>query len=291
MRSWILIVFLIATSAKAQRPESLLVGPGDLVHIQIFDTPELDQRTRVTDSGKVSLLVGGDVKVSNLTPAEAARSIEKVLRDGDFILRPRVAVFVEEYATQKVSVLGEVKQPGAYAISTPRSVLDVLTLAGGLTELADRKIVVERQETGEKTSYYVSNKAEVAIDTAVRINPGDTLVVPKAGIVYVLGDVKMPGGYTMTNNAAQLSVLELCARAGGTNHTAVPSHARLIRRSADGSYIDMALSLSDIQKGKKSDMNLQADDVVYVPFSYLRNFAVSASGLVASASSAAIYRF
>jgi polysaccharide export outer membrane protein len=108
--------------------------------------------------------------------------------------------------------------------------------------------------------------------------------------VYALGDVRSPGGYTMTNNEGKISVLELVARAGGTNHTAVPSHARLIRKS-DAGYVELSLPLSAMQKGKHADLDLQADDIVYVPFSYLRNFATDASGLVASASSAAIYRF
>lgn len=288
--NWILSLFLLAICVAAQQPESLLIGPGDLLHVQVFDTPELGQDARVTDTGELPLLLGGNVKVAALTPAEAARSIEKALLNGHILLHPRVAVTVAEYATQKVSVLGEVKAPGAYAINTPRSVLDVLTLAGGLTDLADRKILIERKGTAEKVPYFVSNKAGVAMETAVKVNPGDTLFVAKAGIVYVLGDVKAPGGYTMTNNEAQLSVLELVARAGGTNHTAVPSHAKLIRKT-NGTYVTTALPLSAMQKGKKADLPLQADDIVYVPFSYLRNAAVSASGLAASLGSAAIYQF
>jgi polysaccharide export outer membrane protein len=289
-RNWMLICFLLATCAMAQQPESLLIGPGDLLHVQVFDTPELGQDARVTDTGALPLLLGGDVKVSALTPAEAARAIEKALLNGHILLHPRVAVTVAEYATQKVSVLGEVKASGAYAINTPRSVLDVLTLAGGLTDLADRKILIKRKGTAEKVPYFVSNKAGVAMDTAVKVNPGDTLFVAKAGIAYVLGDVKQPGGYAMTNNEAQLSVLELVARAGGTNHSAVPSHARLIHRTAQG-YQDESLSLSDMQKGKKPDVALTANDIIYVPFSYMRNFALSASGIAASLGSAAIYQF
>ena len=129
MRKVILAFLLIAGWAGAQQPESLLIGPGDLLHVQVFDTPELEQKdARVTDAGELPLILGGNVKVAPLTPAEAARAIEKALLDGHFLLRPRVTVTVEEYATQKVSVLGEVKTPGAYAISTPRSVLDVLSL-------------------------------------------------------------------------------------------------------------------------------------------------------------------
>lgn len=115
--------------------------------------------------------------------------------------------------------------------------------------------------------------------------------MPKAGIVYVLGDVKTPGGYTMTNNEGKLTVLELVARAGGTNHTAVPSHSRLIHKGEGSGYTETSLELSAMQKGKQQDQFLQAGDIVYVPFSYLRNVAVNAGGIAASLGSAAIYRF
>ncbi len=286
--SWLLL--LCTGVAFAQSSESLLIGPGDLLHVQVFDTPELEQTGRVTDDGNLQLIMGGKVRVAGLTPSGAARVIEEVLVHNHILLKPHVLVTVAEYATQKVSILGQVKVPGTYVIETPRSVLDVLSMAGGLTELADRKILIERKGTKEKIPYFVSNDAGVSLDTAVKVNPGDTVIVPKAGIAYVLGDVKMPGGYTMTNNEAQLTVLELVARAGGTNHTAVPSHAKLIRKTEAG-YIETPLPLSDMQKGKKPDMPLQANDIIYVPFSYLRNFALGAAGLASAAASAAVYRF
>jgi polysaccharide export outer membrane protein len=197
---------------------------------------------------------------------------------------------VEDYATAKVSVLGDVRAPGAYPINTPRSVLDVLTLAGGLIPTADRKVVIERRGTKERIPYYVSNKPDAALDTAVMVNPGDSLIVPKAGIVYVLGDVAHPGGYTMTNNDAQLSVLQVIARAGGTNTSAVPSHAKLIHKK-DNSYVEEALPLSAMQKGNRADMMLQPDDIIWVPFSYLRHFASNANQVVGQIGAAAIYNF
>jgi polysaccharide export outer membrane protein len=287
---WIFVCLLLAATAATQSTESLLIGPGDLLHVRVFDTPELEQHARVTDAGELPLILGANVKVVGLTPAEAARAVEKRLLDGHFLLNPRVLVSVDQYATQNVSVLGEVKSPGAYPIGAPRSVLDVLTLAGGLTDLADRKVMIERHGTSERVPYFVSNQPGVAMDTSVRVDPGDTILVPKAGIVYVLGDVSRPGGYTMTNNEAQLSVLELVARAGGTNRSAVPSHAKLIRKT-NGTYTEMAIQLSAMQKGNHADMPLQADDIVYVPFSYLRNFAVQSAGVAASVGSAAVYRF
>ena len=101
-----------------------------------------------------------------------------------------------------------------------------------------------------KVNYFLSNNSNDAIDTSVLVNPGDKVLVPKAGLVYVLGDVKTPGGYVMSNNSSQLTVLQLVAAAGGTNHSAVPSHARLIRKDGATGHTDNPLPLSAMQKGQ-----------------------------------------
>jgi polysaccharide export outer membrane protein len=287
---WIALTLLLAPGLKAQTKESLLIGPGDLLHIQVFDTPELEERARVTDAGELPLVMGGSVKVSALTPAQAAKAIQDSLLREHLLLNPRVLVGVEQYATQNVTILGEVRAPGAFPIGTPRTIVEVLALAGGLTDLADRKVLIERHGSTDKVPYFVSNLPDAALDSAVQVNPGDTIIVPKAGIVYALGDVGRPGGYTMTNNEGLISVLELVARAGGTPPNAVPSHARLIRKIG-GSYTETPLPLSAMQKGKRPDLPLQADDIVYVPFSYLLNFGMQASGIAASIGSAAVYKF
>ena len=246
--------------ATAQTKESLLIGPGDQLHVQVFDTPELEEHVRVTDAGEISLALGGDVKVSSLTAAQAAKVIEEALLRGNVLLHPRVLVAIEQFATQNVSVLGEVKNPGIYPVGTPRSVLDLLALAGGLTELADRKVVVQRHGTREKISYYVSNVPVAALDSAVQIYPGDTILVPRAGIVYALGAVGHPGGYTLTNNDGRTSALELLARAGGASQMSAPAHAKLIRKSGDN-YIEIDLQLKKMEKGELADIQLQADDI------------------------------
>lgn len=288
--SGFLLLLLAVSRVAAQTNETLLIGPGDLLHVQVFDTPELEQHARVTDAGELPIILGDNVKVSALTPNEAAHAIEKALFDKRYMLHPKVLVTVEQYATQSVSVLGEVKTPGAYPVNTPRSILDVLALAGGLTGVADRKILIKHRGAQEKVPYFVANNADAAFATEVKIYPGDTILVPKVGIVYVLGDVRSPGGYTMNNNETDISVLQLVARAGGTNHSAVPSHAKLIRKNAQG-YTEIALPLSAMQKGNKDDLRLLPDDIVFVPFSYIRNIAINLGGIVASASSAAIYQF
>ncbi len=275
----------------AQVSETLLIGPGDQLHIQVMDLPEMDARPRVTDAGEVPVTGVGNVKVAGLTPAAAATTIHDRLISAHYLNHPEVVVSVDQYATQTVSVLGQVRASGAYPIGTGRSILDVLALAGGLNEAADRNILIERKaDPVHPVHYNVSNDADQAVAHQLTVYPGDTIVVPKAGIVYVLGDVNRPGGYVMSNNQSQLTMLQAIAIAGGLTKSAKQGHARLIRKQPDGQFSDRELSVGDLQRGKLPDMAMLPGDVLFVPFSYARNLATTgAGGIAASASSAAIY--
>jgi polysaccharide biosynthesis/export protein len=288
MLKGLLLAGCLTTTLLAQK-ESMLIGPGDEVEVEVFDTPDLDQNGRVTDAGEFPLMLGGKVRLASLTPIEAARTIEAALISSHVMYYPKVLVTVTQYATQNVTVFGQVNKPGAYSIDTPRSVVDVLGLAGGLTDLADRHVTIERHTSHRQISYYVSNRPGDLQDQTAMVNPGDKLIVPKAGIVYVLGDVARPGGYPMTNNDGTLTVLQAVATAGGTASSAAPNSSRLIRRTAAGGYQSDPIPFSSMQKGKKPDMPLQAGDIVYVPFSYLRNAALGVTSIAAAATGAALY--
>jgi polysaccharide export outer membrane protein len=284
------LIASMSTISFAATPESLLIGPGDTLHVLVLDTPEFEQHPRVTDAGEIPLIGVGNLSVVGLTPAAAALKIRERLINMHYMNHPDVTVTIEQYATQLVSVLGQVKTPGAYSISTSRSILSVIALAGGLTESADYRITIQRRDPSQQpVSYTLSNDARAAIADEVQVFPGDTVVVPKAGIAYVLGDVNRPGGFVMQNNHSQLTVLQAVALAGGTPPSAVPSHAKLIRKTPEGGYREIAVNFSAMQKGKQSDIVMEPDDILYMPFSYLRNIASTSSGIVASASSAAIY--
>ena len=286
----VLILFCCAGCCLAQT-ESLTIGPGDMLHLKVLEAPELEQAARVSDAGTLTLILGGKVQVAGLTPAEAAVAIERALVEGHYVLTPHVSVTTEQTATQNVTILGQVRSPGSYPIATPRPILDVLALAGGLNDLAQRKVTIQRHSTKERVDYVLSNSANAALDANVPVYPGDTVLVPKADVVYVLGDVNRPGGIAIVTNDSKLSALQALSLAGGTPPNAVPSHSRLIRKQADGSHVELPLQLSAMQKGKEPDIPLQGDDIIYVPFSYARNMAVGAGSLVGATSSAAIYRF
>ncbi len=275
-------------SAMAQTTESLLIGPGDMLHITVFDTPELEQHARVTDDGNVPLVFLGNVHVAGLTPEGAARLIEKDLVDKQYMKHPQVTVNLDSLGTQGVLVSGQVNHPGSVQIDTSKTVLDVLSLAGGLTEVADRHVTIERHGTGERVQYFLSNNPEEAFDHSVLIHPGDKILVPKAAVAYMLGDVYRPGGFAFTNNSSQLTALQMVALAGGTQPNAMPSNAQLIRRNGDG-FTKTKIQLSDMQKGKIADFVLQPDDIIYVPFSYMKNIALNAAQIASAAGSSAVY--
>jgi polysaccharide export outer membrane protein len=286
----LLLLFCCAACCGAQT-ESLTIGPGDLLHVKVLEASELEQSAKVTDAGTFTLILGGTVHVAGFTPPEAALAIERALVEGHYLLTPHVSVMTEQTATQNVTIMGQVHSPGSYPIGTPRPILDVLALGGGLTDLADRKVTIQRHASTERVTFVVSNSANAALDGSVSVFPGDTVLVSKADVVYILGDVNRPGGFAMVTNDQKLSAVQAISLAGGTPPNAVPSHARLIRKQADGSHVEIPLQLSAMEKGKQPDIQLQADDIVYVPFSYARNMAVGASSLVGATSSAAIYYF
>ncbi|HZZ40551.1 MAG TPA: polysaccharide biosynthesis/export family protein [Acidobacteriaceae bacterium] len=281
----------ITSAASAAPAESLLIGPGDLLRITVLRESELDQKVRVLDSGEISLELAGNVPVQGLTPAEAAARIATRYRDGNFLLHPEVSVLVEEYATQNVTVLGQVAHPGTVRLAAPRTLIDVLSLAGGFNEFADRHIVVERKardgQPAERIRAYLPNRAEDALNADILVRPGDTVLVPKAGIVYVLGDVAHPGGYVMQNDS-KLSVLQAIALASGTSKTASERKARLVR-TIDGRPLSINLPLRDMERGREPDVSLQANDIVYVPFSVMRNLSLGLANITTAASSALIY--
>jgi polysaccharide export outer membrane protein len=155
--------------------------------------------------------------------------------------------------------------------------------------VADRHITIERHgDPNHKFDYYYSNVAGTALDDDPMVYPGDTVIVPKVAVVYVLGDVLKPGGYPVNTNNSQITVLEAISLAGSANHTAAIGKSKLVRRTSTG-VEEIDLPVNAIQKGQKPDIALMPDDVVYVPFSFLRNVAVNGQSILASATSAVVY--
>ncbi len=265
------------------------IASGDLLGVSVYDSPELTQKVRVEADGSVQLALIGATKVVGLTAQEAATLIAGELQRRNFLLQPQVNVLIEEYSSQGVSVTGEVQHPGVYSVLGSRTLLDVISMAGGLSSTADTNITIRRRSgTEENVSVNLKNDdAKASLANNVQVFPGDLIVVPRAGIVYVLGDVNRPGGFTMQNNG-KITVLQALAQAGGTNRSASMNGATLLSKGSSG-YVSKQIRIGDLVRGRGEDIELHPNDILYVPNSVLKSVGQSTQAIVTSIGSASIY--
>ncbi len=252
---------------KPQAPADrtvLLIGGGDLLKVSVLGVPESDQEVRVNEAGDISLNFVGSVHVAGLSTTAAQEAIRKKLIAGGFFTDPQVSVFSKEYATQGVSVLGEVQKPGVYPLLGSRRLFDVLSLAGGTSQQAGKVVSITHRDHPESpTSVSLSNDAAESAKNNVEVFAGDTVLVSRAGVVYVVGDVHRPSGVVM-NNGSEMTVLQAIAMAEGTNATAALSKAKLIRRTPTGPK-ETPMNLKDMLASRAPDVRLQAEDIIFVP--------------------------
>jgi len=256
------------TSAGFNQYSSLArLGPGDLLEIGVYNVPELSTKARVGNSGDIYLPLIDYVHVGDLTVEEAQAVIEKRLAGGGFVRNPHVTIFLDESTSQGVTILGEVVKPGIYPALGDRRLYDLISAAGGFTASAGRKVSVVRQRSQTPITVNLPRNLADDLQDNLEIQPGDTITVPRAPIIYVVGDVGRPAGLLVDNGS--LTVLQALALAGGTNHTAKLSAVRIIRKGPAG-MTETKVPLKKMLEAKAADMNLQADDILFVPLSGVR---------------------
>ena len=291
-------------------PAKYRIGPDDVLDINVFAAPELNRIVRVSSGGDISLPLLASVPAAGLTPAELEAHLRDLLRR-TYMKDPNVSVFVRDLQSHPVSVVGAVKTPGVFQVRGPKTLLEVLSLAGGLSDDAgDTAIIMpgatsvprsvrERSAVPEDvpspsptvTSLTSANayldpdahSREVGIQVKLKelldssdphnnpvVYPGDIIKVTRAGVVYVVGEVKKPGGFTL-KSSEQLSVLQVIALSEGFTSTAAKSNARVIRTDpVTGKRKEFGIDLNKIMKGKSQDIVLEAKDIVFVPNSAAR---------------------
>ena len=315
---------------RTAKPDSneYRIGPGDLLDISVLEASELNRSLRVSASGDISMPPLGLVRAAQLSPQELEAALAELLRRS-IMQDPHVSVFVHEMESHPVSVTGAVKKPGVFYIRGPKTVLEMLSMAEGLADDAGNSILVMRgagsptagtppppennateatgtpkgetrpsteapESAATNSSTINLNVKDVLGSTDSRYNvpvyPGDIVKVTRAGIVYVLGDVKKPGGFVLQNNES-ITVLQALAMAEGFMPTAAKSQARIIRTDdGTGTRSEITLDLDKAEKGKIPDPMLQAKDILFVPKSGGKGaFFRSAEILTGTVPSALIY--
>ena len=257
------------------------VGPDDLLEITLFNIPEAQSTerqmtprvlaVRISQQGNMSVPLLGEIAVKGLTIS----AVEQKLREAydKYIYNPQVGVLVKEYR-QRVSVMGAVQKPGVFELTGPKTVIEVLALAGGVAEKAGSQVHVYRQVDRGREAHVIDLavlansvgliNAENAAMINLPVEPGDMINVPEAGMFFVDGAVHKPGSYAL---GRRYSLSQALATAGGVNVELYSNDISILRRRAPGDMQTIALNLDDVINGNVSDPQIQPDDVIVVPTS------------------------
>lgn len=242
----------VAAPVSAPPPGDYRVGPGDLLRITVFGSPELATDARVSQSGAITVSLIGSIPVAGLSTTETEALLARRFIDGGFLRQPQVSVLVVEYQSQKINVLGHVVKPGQYALRASANVLDVLADAGG----------VIAQSAGDTATLMRSNgsKQQIDLDALFRGDPaqnvpvggGDRIYVPRAEQFYIYGQVQKPGVYRLERN---MTVSRAITAGGGLTARGTERRAVVKRRDANGQEQEYSVKPTDV---------LKADDVLFV---------------------------
>jgi len=304
--------------------EDYRIGPQDLLEISVFEAPELNRAVRVSASGEISLPLLGVVQAAGLTPKALEFVLQELLRR-NYMKDPHVSVFMKEMQSHPVSVFGAVKKPGVFQIDGPKSLVEILSMAEGLAEDAGDTVIVMRgaglpgaaqsalddppaeskpQSPAAGASLATEEKDGNTVETNLKnllesgnprynviVYPGDVVKVARAGVVYVEGEVKRPGGFMLKTNE-NISVLQAVALAEGLTRTAARSRARIMRTDeATGTRTEIPINLDKILAGGLTDPILRPKDIVFVPNSTGKSAFYGSTQAVVSVGSAAVYRW
>jgi polysaccharide export outer membrane protein len=251
------------SSTRLLPNSNVKLGTGDLVEISVFGVPDLSSKARISGTGDVYLPLIDYVHIADLTTDEAQVLIQKRLEDGGFVRGPHVSIYVDESASQAVILMGEVNHPGPYPVIGERRLFDLIALAGGLTDKAGRVITIEhRGDPGQKITLQLLSSLADDTENNVDVFPGDTIIVSRAGIVYVVGDVMHPSGFLIED--INLTVLKALALAGGSTRTSSLGKTRILRQTPTGVQ-EIPVNLKKVLYAKAPDVPLVKGDILFIP--------------------------
>ncbi len=235
-----------------------MIGGGDALKISIYDHPDLESKVRVSANGSIILPLIGNVRVGGLTIEKATQTIASMYSAG-YIVNPQVSVFVEEYRSQKVTVLGQVKKPGIYELREATTLLELISKAEGLTQDAGEFAILTRKKEGREENTRINLK-ELTESGDSRLNfpvqDSDTVFISKVELIYVTGEVGHPNAYSYEKG---LTVIKAIAKAKGLSPKASTRSIKIIRKEGEKETVIEDVRLDD---------PVMPGDVIVVPESF-----------------------
>lgn len=241
---------------KGMRAALESIGVGDMVRVTVFRNPDLTTEARVTDQGTISFPLLGDVPVAGMTPSQVSKKISEKLSSGKYVVNPEVSVTMMQVNSRQVSVLGNVNKPGRYPIDNVNARLtDFIAAAGGVAAPGSDLVTVVSMRDGQATKkdvdlsqMFVSGRVDANLD----LQPGDTIYVHRAPMIYVYGEVNKAGAYRLEPH---MTVMQAIAMGGGLTVRGTQRGLKIHRRGDDGKVQKIDARLTD---------EVKTDDVVYV---------------------------
>jgi len=244
-----------------------VIGPRDLLEIKVFELPEFDHTVRVSEDGSITLPLIGNVQIGGLTKDKAEKKLSELLEK--YIKKAQVSIFIKEYQSSRVAIIGAVEKPGMYELVGRQTLLQMISQAGGFKDTAANEIYVLREGQDGLAASISIDLEDLLINGNQNLNipiqANDVINVPvdKLINVYVFGEVKQPG-VLQVKISNKITLLQAIAQAGGLSENATKRGVTIKRRDKSGKEINLSVNLSDIIKGKKKDIPLQEGDVVIV---------------------------
>jgi polysaccharide export outer membrane protein len=253
-----------------------------VINIEVFNLPELSKTVRVANDGMVTLPLIGRVQAAGFTVEQFRKELADKWGE-NYLQDPQVTVFVNDFKAKPVSVIGAVERPGLFTLTGRRTLIEMLSTAGGFgkrgTSAAGRTVLVTRKsgfgDLQPVDGMHMRGPDQIEIDLNrllytrdqslnLEIKPLDIISVSKAEVVYVTGAVRRPGGFVLEDRPT-MTVLQAVAMAEGFTPTSAKKSARILRTNQDGSKTEVPVNLAKIIKGKAQDTTLAANDVLFVP--------------------------
>lgn len=261
-----------------------VIGSGDLLGVDVFDVPELSRDVRVNETGYISLpLLPSKIRASGLTPFQLQDKLAELLQSNGLVSTPQVSVSVKEQHSQPITVIGAVKAPMVIQALRRITLLQALSQAGGIADDAGDKVIVTRSipdpadapDTPDPSALtapqtFTINLSDLLQSGDSRFNiplaGGDVVSVPRAGIIYVVGAVNHPGGFLLENDLDKMTMLKMVSLAGGTTNTAKMKSAVILRKDPKtGKRDQVPVDLKKIMQMKTQDVQMQDNDILFVP--------------------------
>ncbi len=272
-------------AVSEEKHRDYVIGPNDILSIGVGDWPQISGRFRVTDTGYLVLPgLPRPIKAQGLSAPELSKSIAEALQAADLMREPMVNVFVEQYRSRSVTVVGAVMRPSVYPIEKPTTLLEVLSLAGGLAQTAGSTVTVARhgpppgtEGLSEADLAHFSGDWTQTIDSAklmegkdpslnIEVHAGDVVNVSTAPIIYIMGAVTRQGGFVLPDSKSGVTVLQALAMAEGLKPISGASRSVIIRRSANADERqEIPIDVTKLMTRKLPDQALEPNDILLIP--------------------------